>query len=115
MRHSVTTPAYLFRKSLDNILYACSADKFAPEDFAAESGPERDAFPTKHPAGWLPLYTMVSFRPDISYATVRRKTRRQDEILTFATWATAIATAGAVGITCLKVWQRLRSPCRPLT
>jgi len=50
----------------------------------------RIAFPTADPSGWLPLYTMVTFRPDISYATAKRKAARQATILT------AIARLGAV-------------------
>jgi kynurenine 3-monooxygenase len=109
MRHSVTTPAYLFRKSLDNILYAFTADKLTPEEFSNQSAPEQDAFPTKHPSGWLPLYTMVTFRPDISYATVRRKSQRQSHILTYATWAATLAMVGTAGITCAKLWQRFQA------
>lgn len=52
-------------------------------------------FPTASPTGWLPLYTMVTFRPDISYTTARRKARRQGEILSYAGWTTAIAVVGA--------------------
>lgn len=109
MRHSVTTPAYLFRKSLDNILYAFTTDQLTPEGFSGQSAPDQDAFPTKEPAGWLPLYTMVTFRPDISYATVKRKVRRQSQILTYATWTTVALTVGTVGITCARFWQRFRA------
>lgn len=54
----------------------------------------RIAFPTANPRGWLPLYTMVTFRPDISYATARRKAARQDIILiTIASLGTAVVGA----------------------
>ena len=71
MRHSVTTPAYLFRKALDNLLYALTVDQVAPD--LSKSEELEDPFPTRGPTGWLPLYNMVTFRPDISYAAVKRK------------------------------------------
>ncbi|KAI0337081.1 FAD/NAD-P-binding domain-containing protein [Trametopsis cervina] len=103
MRHSVTTVGYMFRKALDNILYALTAEQLAPE--LPTVG---DPFPTRTPNGWLPLYTMVTFRPDISYATVKRKVQRQAELLGYASWISAALTVGAVGITCVKLWQRVR-------
>ncbi|GJE90845.1 hypothetical protein PsYK624_069890 [Phanerochaete sordida] len=111
MRHSVTTPAYLFRKSLDNILYyltAPGASLVRPEELNARAAAQQEPFPATHPAGWLPLYTMVTFRPDISYATVRRKARRQGDILGYATWAAAAVTVGTLGITCAHLWRRFR-------
>lgn len=103
MRHSVTTPGYLFRKALDNILYALTAHQLAPE--LTESD---DPFPTRAPSGWLPLYTMVTFRPDISYALVKRKAQRQTTILNYASWISAAATVGVFGIAFAKIWQRVR-------
>ncbi|KAF9453224.1 FAD/NAD(P)-binding domain-containing protein [Macrolepiota fuliginosa MF-IS2] len=81
MRHSVTTLGYLLRKALDNILYTISA----PRPVSLPSLAlllARVPFTTVEPTGWLPLYTMVTFRPDISYATARRKAARQAYILT---------------------------------
>ncbi|EKM55546.1 uncharacterized protein PHACADRAFT_94208 [Phanerochaete carnosa HHB-10118-sp] len=109
MRHSVTTPGYLFCKSLDNILYFLTAPSqsiVTPEDLSARASVNQDPFPTKRPSGWLPLYTMVSFRPDLSYATVRRKSRKQSEILTYVSWAVAV---GTIGITCVNLWRRFRA------
>ena len=103
MRHSVTTPGYLFRKALDNILYALTTHQLAPEPTAAD-----DPFPTRAPSGWLPLYTMVTFRPDISYALVKRKAQRQTAILNYASWISAAAAVGALGVGFVKVWQRVR-------
>lgn len=81
MRHSVTTPTYLFKKTLDNFLYAItsSKDSLASTTRSLATVP----FPTSNPAGWLPLYTMVTFRPDISYATARKKAAQQSAILSF--------------------------------
>ncbi|KAI0094015.1 FAD/NAD-P-binding domain-containing protein [Irpex rosettiformis] len=103
MRHSVTTPGYIFRKALDNILYALTAHQLAPEPTTSD-----DPFPTRAPSGWLPLYTMVTFRPDISYALVKRKAQRQNTILSCASWISAAATVGALGMVFVKVWQRIR-------
>ncbi|KAI0705824.1 FAD/NAD-P-binding domain-containing protein [Cytidiella melzeri] len=105
MRHAVTTPGYLFRKALDNLLYALTAHQLAPAHATTTLG---DPFPTRAPSGWLPLYTMVTFRPDISYAVVKRKVQRQTVVLNCASWIGAGLTVGAVGITCVRLWQRVR-------
>ena len=104
MRQSVTTPGYLFRKALDNILYSLTA-----QQHVADLSTSQDPFPTRVPDGWLPLYTMVTFRPDISYASVKYKVERQAQILAYASWISAALTVGTVGITCVKVWWRLRA------
>ncbi|KAL4250438.1 Kynurenine 3-monooxygenase [Abortiporus biennis] len=87
MAHSVTTPSYLFRKALDNILYSLSSQ--GPSSIHL-TGSQENPFPTKWPGGWLPQYTMVTFRPDVSYATVKRKITRQNEILNAAGWVGAV-------------------------
>jgi kynurenine 3-monooxygenase len=86
MRHSVTTLAYLFRKALDDILYSITTPRPAllPSFVPLLS---RVPFITTEPQGWLPLYTMVTFRPDVSYATARRKAARQASILTSLQYA----------------------------
>ncbi|KAF9227520.1 FAD/NAD(P)-binding domain-containing protein [Gyrodon lividus] len=81
MRHSVTTPLYLFKKALDNMLYAIS-NKVSLESITPSLG--NVPFPTRKQTGWLPLYTMVTFRPDISYATARKKAAKQSAILSIA-------------------------------
>jgi len=63
----------------------------------------RTAFPTVHPRGWLPLYTMVTFRPDISYATAKRKAARQGTILT------AIAGLGTAVVGATSIYFTLRA------
>lgn len=81
MRHSVTTPIYLFKKALDNLLYTItsSKDPLALDTRSLASVP----FPPHIPIGWLPLYTMVTFRPDISYGMARKKAAKQSVILSF--------------------------------
>ncbi|KAL0947011.1 hypothetical protein HGRIS_013155 [Hohenbuehelia grisea] len=80
MRHSVVTPTYIIKKTLDTLLFSLTSRQTAS---LASLGPalSRTPFPPGMPSGWLPLYTMVSFRPDISYATARRKAARQSRIL----------------------------------
>jgi len=84
MRHSVTTPTYLFKKALDNLLYAISSWRNPLQDPITRAVTSGDPFPTRWPTGWIPLYTMVTFRPDISYATAKRKSADQTETLTVA-------------------------------
>ncbi|GLB35038.1 putative catalyzes the hydroxylation of L-kynurenine (L-Kyn) to form 3-hydroxy-L-kynurenine (L-3OHKyn) [Lyophyllum shimeji] len=85
MRHAVTTPGYLFRKTLDNILYSLSHGSYVP---LSSLGPllSRVPYPPGNPSGWLPLYTMVTFRPDISYATAKKRAARQARILEGLGW-----------------------------
>ncbi|KAF7984033.1 hypothetical protein HWV62_17549 [Athelia sp. TMB] len=110
MRHSVTTPVYLFRKMLDNVLFSLSSRKHGS---AARAGPlnpllARVAFPGA-PRGWLPLYTMVTFRPDISYATARRKAERQAQIVVAAGWVGAAALGlASVVLTSMALAHRMR-------
>ncbi|TFL07656.1 FAD/NAD-P-binding domain-containing protein [Pterulicium gracile] len=82
MRHDVTTPLYLLRKAIDNVLYS-----FTARSTLNSSAVPRLAnvpFLTTSPKGWLPLYTMITFRPDISYATARRKYMKQMRVYKFA-------------------------------
>ncbi|KAH9856999.1 FAD/NAD-P-binding domain-containing protein [Lenzites betulinus] len=106
MRHAVTTVAYRFRKTLDNLLYSLNRRRVAAQDVAPALA--RTTYAAA-PSGWLPLYTMVSFRPDISYSTLRRKAQRQTRVLELAGWAGAGVAAGAVGITCVTLLRRLCS------
>jgi kynurenine 3-monooxygenase len=104
MRHSVTTPAYIMKKALDHFLFSLTS---RGPTFLSSLGDSlsRVAFPTTNPRGWLPLYTMVTFRPDISYATARRKATRQANILT------TIARLGTVGMCATSfylTWRALR-------
>lgn len=98
MRHSVTTPIYLFKKALDDLLYTFTSRKgsFALVTRSLATVP----FPSPNPAGWLPLYTMVTFRPDISYATARKKAMKQSALLSLAGHlGTVVLVATALGVT----------------
>lgn len=103
MRHSVTTPGYLLRKVVDNMLYALTSRPISIDSLSSDGS--HDAFPTKWPSEWLPLYTMVTFRPDISYGTVRRKARRQAQILSYVGW---VGVVGSIGISCIALARRFR-------
>jgi len=106
MRHSVTTPAYLLRKAVDNVLYALTLRPVTSVSLSSDGG--HDAFPTPSPSGWLPQYTMVTFRPDISYATVRRKVRKQEQVLSYAGWVSGVMVVCSIGIACVGVVRRFR-------
>jgi kynurenine 3-monooxygenase len=92
MRHSVTTPSYVFRKMIDNLFAALSAPYVPFSTLASRLADEPEGFPGSPPRGWLPLYTMVTFRPDISYATAKKKAEKQ---------STTIITG--IGLSCLGV------------
>jgi len=95
MRHSVTQLSYLFRKTLDNLLYSLTSPRVVS---LASMIPTlaKLPYPVGKPKGWLPLYTMVTFRPDINYATVKKKAERQATILTGLSWI-GVAVCGAAG------------------
>lgn len=95
MRHSVTQFSYLFRKTVDNLLYSLTSPQVVS---LASLVPalSTQPYPPRQPKGWLPLYTMVTFRPDISYATVKKKAERQAAIITGLGWI-GVAVFGAAG------------------
>lgn len=96
MRHSVTTMGYLLRKQLDNLLYALTSRS---QSTLASFRPllSRMPYPPGNPSGWLPLYTMVTFRPDISYATAQRRAVNQAAIIERLFWA-CVMVLGLVGM-----------------
>ncbi|KAJ7470674.1 FAD/NAD-binding domain-containing protein [Mycena latifolia] len=101
MRHSVTTPAYMFRKAVDALLYSLTArgnislpslvPLLSRVPFASEV------------SGWLPLYTMVTFRPDVSYATAKRRAERQSRILSVLGWV-GTGSLGVAGVCVMRLW-----------
>jgi len=107
MRHDVVTPAYLFRRALDNVLYALASTRVTLDSLIPVLS--RVPFPQDLPLGWLPQYTMVTFRPDISYSTVQRRAARQSRALQYAAWTTGTLGVGLVGITCITALRRLSS------
>jgi hypothetical protein len=76
MRHDVTTASFRIRKAIDNLLYRLSGKQ--PETLASlRPRFEKEVYPSGQPQGWMPLYTMVTFRPDIGYAAAKSKAERQ--------------------------------------
>ncbi len=75
MRHAVVTPGYLLHKFVDNALsrYTLHAARFGDL--------RRSLFPASWAGGWLPLYTMVTFRADMSYSSAKRQALIQKSIL----------------------------------
>ncbi|KIK59775.1 hypothetical protein GYMLUDRAFT_168717 [Collybiopsis luxurians FD-317 M1] len=100
MRHLVTTPIYLVRKALDNLLYKLSSPQYKPLS-SLSTFLANELYAEDEPKGWLPQYTMVTFRPDISYDTVRRVMARQIAVL-----GSVGALLGAAG-----VWMLLSQFC----
>ncbi|KAF4615454.1 hypothetical protein D9613_002964 [Agrocybe pediades] len=95
MRHSVTQLSYLFRKTMDNLLYSLTSPRMAS---LASLTPKLATlpYPTGEVRGWLPLYTMVTFRPDINYAAVKKRAARQATILTGLSWI-GVGLCGVAG------------------
>ncbi|KAF9053567.1 FAD/NAD-P-binding domain-containing protein [Hymenopellis radicata] len=99
MRHLVTSPLFLFKKALDNLLYSLSNRRnMRFESFNEQLS--RVLFEGE-PRGWVPLYTMVTFRPDISYATAKNKVARQSRVLSILGW-TGTMLVGMAGILALR-------------
>lgn len=94
MRHKVTQGSFILQKALDNLLYSLTSPEVAPLSHLVPTLAKRPYFPGK-PKGWIPLYTMVTFRPDINYAAARAKAIRQRAILTKTIWI-GVAALGAV-------------------
>ncbi|KAJ6491896.1 hypothetical protein C8R45DRAFT_1136901 [Mycena sanguinolenta] len=90
LRRGFATLSYVIKKYIDNILYARSAKgagKLTLSDLKEKIyGPP--------PSGWMPLYTMVSFRPDISYATAKRKAASQERLMDRAGMTIGLLAAG---------------------
>ncbi|KAF9532263.1 FAD/NAD-binding domain-containing protein [Crepidotus variabilis] len=85
MRHKVTQGSYIVQKFLDNVLYSLTSSNMLSLASLTPTLSQRP-YPSGRPRGWLPLYTMVTFRPDINYATVKQKAARQSTILSMLLW-----------------------------
>jgi kynurenine 3-monooxygenase len=124
MRHDVATPSYLFRRAIDNILHALTSPTASSKSPSAlVQGPEDSSELTytkpkgenslgaafeAEPFGWLPLYTMVTFRPHLGYAAAQRRAQRQDRILLFLEGVATVGTVAAVSWAAWVMKNRLR-------
>ena len=105
MRHSVTTLRYILRKFLDNLLYSLSSPRMVSLESLAPVL-AKVPYPSGNSKGWLPLYTMVTFRPDISYAAVKKKAASQAAVLTWIIWI-GVATLWVAGTWAMWSAQKL--------
>lgn len=104
MRHSVTTPFYRLRKYVDGLISMWTP--FVPfQHLAPQLSRMTFADP---PRGWLALYTMVTFRPDISYAAVRRKAEQQNRIFNWFIWGALFASSTGSFVVGTWLWRRRR-------
>lgn len=101
MRHLVATPMFLIKKMFDNILFKLSSRQSNSLDSLSPLL-THSLYAPGPPRGWLPLYTMVTFRPDISYAAAKRKAEHQASILTGLGWL-GTALIGVAGIVAIRV------------
>ncbi|PAV23635.1 FAD NAD-P-binding domain-containing [Pyrrhoderma noxium] len=107
MRHSVATPSYLFRRGLDNAFSLLTfMIKITPS--LIEPLLSQTPFPSSSPSGWIPLYTMITFRPDISYSTAKEKAERQQKIVSSFGWCVFVAGVASLGFGALKLVRHSR-------
>jgi len=103
MRHSITTISYLLRKWIDDLL-----SKFTPHQLTAEmrsSLQNGGLFPASWASGWLPLYTMVTFRADMAYSSVMAQHYWQITVLKVVR---RMAFVVAVGLGANYLWRSKR-------
>ncbi|KAJ7359818.1 FAD/NAD-binding domain-containing protein [Mycena albidolilacea] len=77
LRRGFATLSYMIKKHIDNVLYALSAQKNANLTFSDL----KENIYGPLPSGWIPLYTMVSFRPDVGYCAARKKAASQERLI----------------------------------
>ena len=90
MRHAVTTPGYVLRKRVDQVLATVTGGYVPFGKLLERLGGAGNGFPREEGMEWVGLYTMVTFRPDISYGRAKRKAERQSTIITGIGWAVGI-------------------------
>ncbi|KAH9079465.1 FAD/NAD-P-binding domain-containing protein [Lactarius deliciosus] len=109
MRHSVTTPSHKLRRMVDNLLFSltCRTPVTLASLGAFAAGV---TFAPGIPRGWLPLYTMVTFRPDISYSTAKRKAAKQDRVISNVGIAGSVVLGiASVGMASMALFHRTRT------
>jgi kynurenine 3-monooxygenase len=91
------------------VLGALTAPAPAPGGALSYTAPsDEEPFAVGRLSGWLPLYTMVTFRPDIGYATAQKRAARQARVLHLVEGVLAVTAAGALAWTASLVRSRLR-------
>ncbi|KAJ7508586.1 FAD/NAD-binding domain-containing protein [Mycena galericulata] len=76
LRHDVATWSYMIKGFVDKILYAVSKKAALMDNSTLKHN-----IYGREPSGWIPLYTMVSFRPDISYSAAKKRAESQERVL----------------------------------
>ena len=105
MRHDVTTLSFRLRKKIDNLLYELGGKlpSLSPR-FRNQLYPS-----TQANEGWMPLYTMVTFRPDIGYAAAKSKAERQTRILNTLGLCAGFSGVVSLVVGCALVYHQFRS------
>lgn len=104
MRHSVATPSYLLRRALNNFFSRLTTSTNVMPTSVEQRLPHI-SFPSS-PMTWIPLYTMVTFRPDISYHTARQKAEWQNMIISRLGWWSSILFITGLSFGVLKKLDR---------
>ncbi|KAF8320091.1 FAD/NAD-P-binding domain-containing protein [Clavulina sp. PMI_390] len=98
MRHSVTTVSYRVRRTLDAILSRIFPAQLLSPDLFDTATSLRHASTSilsrGTPSGWLSLYTMVTFRPDVPYAVAKAKAEWQNQVISRALVGLGIGIGG---------------------
>lgn len=106
MRHSVTTVSYLLKQFIDNALYVLTLRKPLFLDSLVPVL-TRTPYPSNTTTGWMPLYTMITFRPDINYATIKRKVSRQNQLLVMLAWLGVLLSWAFAAFLAQIMWDRV--------
>ena len=109
MRHDVTTLSFRLRKKIDNLLYEFGGRQ--PETVPSLRPRFRNQlYPsTLAKEGWMPLYTMVTFRPDIGYAAAKSKAERQTRILNTLGFCSGLFGVVSLALGCTLAYHRFRT------
>ncbi|KAJ7134993.1 FAD/NAD-binding domain-containing protein [Mycena crocata] len=92
LRHGVATWSYMIKGFIDRTLERLLGQGARVD----QSALKRIIYGTDYPSGWMPLYTMVSFRPDISYSAAKKKAERQDRLVDSVAMSLGILIVGYI-------------------
>lgn len=105
MRSKVTNPLYKFRKGVDALLNTL----FRPPAVPSRDVLRREAFPTPANSGWMSLYELVTFRPDISYADAEDVTIWRDKRLSAVGVLMALSATTLASYKMYKVYKCMQN------